>query len=762
MRKDTIRSPLIKELQKGLLAWYDFANSSNVLYIGAEGDALAEHLLSRSGIVYDENGRQKGNNLYVTVVKVEQSFTKEFIDKHPNFFDYIVCVEKIEKYENISEVLIKWKRMLKPDGILILGFNNRLGIRYFCGDRDLYTARSFDGVENYRRAYNKKEDSFYGRSYAKAELEELLDSIDLKNRRFYSVYSDLNNPSHLFLYGYTPREDVTNRIFPTYNYPDTVFLEEEALYTTLVRNGLFHVMANAYLVEVSVDSAKELSNAVQVTAAMGRSACDATVTVICDNNTVEKRNVYPQGRTKLAKMVNYVDDIAIHGLKVVPMELSEKGIRMQYIDAPSGQLYLKRLLQTDKKVFIEALDRFYELILASSDSLTEDRNDGMGVRLKYGYPDLIPQNSFYVNGDYLFFDQEFREEDYPVNAIMYRTILMLYYSSPESGKIIPIEDLYKRYHLDERIDDWKQFESRFTGIHRNERELLECRRNTRRNGDIVNSNRQRMNYSEGDYYRLFVDIFDNADTRKLILFGSGLYTRRFIELYGKDYPPYAIIDNNEKKYGKEIEGVKIVSPDMLYNLSSGEYKVIICIKNYVSVMKQLDDLRVTDYSIFDPNRNYPRKHHAIALTGKPNEKKKYHIGYISGIFDLFHVGHLNLIKRAKEFCDYLMVGIVTDKGTIRHKGVAPFVPFEERMEIVRSCRYVDEVVEIPLDANGPKEAYSMYHFDVMFQGTDHINEPYWIDAKEWLREHGADIVFFPYTLSTNSTQIKKLIESKLN
>ena len=229
--------------------------------------------------------------------------------------------------------------------------------------------------------------------------------------------------------------------------------------------------------------------------------------------------------------------------------------------------------------------------------------------------------------------------------------------------------------------------------------------------------------------------------------------------------------------------------------------MIICIKNYLSVMRQLKDMGVNEFSIFDPARDYPRRRHPLTEKGAEvlglhvggtnsaseteaaghssqettpvsdsvetadapvaEPRKRFHIGYVSGVFDLYHVGHQNLFRRAKEQCDYLIVGVVSDKGVIKYKGVAPFVPFEERIELVRGCRYVDEAVEIPVDRNGPKDALSMYHFDVMFQGSDHMNDPYWLEAQEYLREHGSDIVFFPYTLSTNSTNLKALIEKKL-
>ncbi|MBO6137223.1 MAG: adenylyltransferase/cytidyltransferase family protein [Lachnospiraceae bacterium] len=182
-------------------------------------------------------------------------------------------------------------------------------------------------------------------------------------------------------------------------------------------------------------------------------------------------------------------------------------------------------------------------------------------------------------------------------------------------------------------------------------------------------------------------------------------------------------------------------------------------------MKQLEKLGVSEYSIYDPARAYPKRRKPVegAIAKAPGEKgaKTYHTGYISGVFDLFHVGHVNLFKRAKEQCEYLIVGVVSDKGVIKHKGVAPFIPFDERIEMVRSCRYVDEAVEIPVDMNGPKDAWPMYQYDAQFLGSDYINDPYWLDAQKWLREHGSNLVFFPYTKETNSTNIKALIEKKL-
>ena len=380
---------------------------------------------------------------------------------------------------------------------------------------------------------------------------------------------------------------------------------------------------------------------------------------------------------------------------------------------------------------------------------------------------MVPLNSFYMNDTFVFYDQEFCEENYPANALIWRMVATFYAGDLEVQKLLPMDVLLERYDLKRRLEKWQKIEWDFLADLRQEKVLRKYHGKCRRNPDITNSNRQCLNYSSEQYQKLFIDIFRNADTRKLILFGSGRFTKRFLELYRQDYPVYAVIDNSQEKWGQEIEGITIQSPKLLERLQSGEYKVLICIKNYLSVMKQLIGMGVTEYSIFDSGRDYPRKRKPVQQSaedraeGSPALKKKYHVGYIAGVFDLFHVGHLNMFKRAKEQCDYLIVGVVTDEGVRKFKETDTFVPYEERAEMVRSCRYVDEVAEIPLNFGGTSDAWRLHHFDCQFSGSDYVDNPDWLAEKEFLEKHGAEMVFFPYTESTSSTKLKAMIERKL-
>ena len=133
--------------------------------------------------------------------------------------------------------------------------------------------------------------------------------------------------------------------------------------------------------------------------------------------------------------------------------------------------------------------------------------------------------------------------------------------------------------------------------------------------------------------------------------------------------------------------------------------------------------------------------------------KKYKIGYTTGVFDMFHIGHLNILKRAKEQCDYLIVGVSTDELVQSYKGKTPMIPFADRVEIVKAIRYVDEVVtQTTMDKY---DAWEQLHFNVLFHGDDWKNTTEYNEIERKLREKGVDFVYFPYTKGTSSTILKE-------
>lgn len=771
--KETNVEQIIEDMPSALLLWYSFVKSGKILYLTngvfrREKDCLVREL------------QEQGKN--VICADRSKVMEKDFQQKYKGEFSYIISVEDLEQTKTPIDLLKAWKRLLKSDGTLLLGLNNRLGLRYFCGEKDLYTQRCFDSIEKYRKIRKEDIGSIPGQMYARAEIEQLLDGIGFKERKFYSVLPNLDAPQMIFAEDYLPKEELGMRLFPMYRNPDTIYLDEEYLYTSLIENGIFHKLVNAYLVECSLDGF--FSKAEQVTTSVDRGKEYALATIVCNDDTVIKKALYQEGRSRIDSFQDYARDLEYHGISMVPAKIIDENYTMNFVDAITGSAYLRKLFFEDREKFIAKMDEFRDLILHSSEleerevciselygdkkkKLSDDGRDidniGMQKCLRHGYIDLVPLNSFYTDKGFQFYDQEFCEDYLPANVVVTRLVDLVYQGDNKMEEILPRDFFFDRYGLKKHLDVWRNKSDIFISKLKNGTLLRSFLERHRRNEGIANSNRQRINFSASEYQKIFVDIFSGLENRKLFLFGSGNYAKQFIAYYKSDYTIAGILDNNAERWGSELEGIPICKPDMIEELDPQEYKVIICIKNYNGVLNQLRNAGVHNCAIYDIDVDYPRKNQqTTTITANKNVyEKKYRIGYIAGVFDLYHIGHLNMFRRAKEQCEYLIVGVVTDEGVFRNKKTKPFVPFEERIEMVRSCQYVDEAVEIPLNYNTTRDAYRRYHFDVQFSGSDYADNPDWLADKQYLESRGSTMVFFPYTQSTSSSQLKELISQRL-
>lgn len=770
----------VRELPKGLLKWYEFEKNSRVLYVISaieQNEPLAE-ALSECGLEVD---------------CLTLSFLEEALEKPEKSFgvayDYIVMVGAIERSRYPQEVLRLLKDMLYPSGRLLLGMDNRLGLRYFCGDKDPFTLRVYDGIDNYSQVGSREKNSIRGRNYSMTEIKEMLQLSGFEWYKFYSVFPELQRPQVLIAEDYTPNEALDIRVFPQYNSPGTVFLEEEKLYETLIKEGMLHAMANGYFIECSLNG--ELLEADQITVSSDRGQENSMATIIKGGEFVIKKPLYDEGRGKLRSLLENTEYLRAHHVPVVDAEIESDVFKMPYVEGEIATVYFQELLQKDKGKFLSELTRFFDIILQSSEHIPysdvnwehfepewekrkkDDPNidkwkklaffddsakKNIGTILKRGYIDMAPLNCFYSQGDFIFFDQEFYIENLPANAIIIRTIDCIYRGRPLFNEILPMDDVLKYFHLYEYRDTWRKYVGMFIQRLRKERELASYHKEHRRDMWIINSNRMRMNFSQEEYERLFFDIFRNISGKKVYLFGSGIFAAKFLEQFDGEVDIEGILDNNEAKWGSQIATFDIQSPQVLLE-TEAPCKVIICIKRYEEILKQLRDMEVKDISIYSPGIEYPLPLKFNFTSNEKQEKpKKYNIGYIAGVFDMFHVGHLNLFKRAKQQCNYLIVGVVSDEQVKKNKKTMPYIPFVDRLEIIRSCRYVDEAVGIPVDHPNTEDAFRKYRFDVQFSGSDYVNDSDWLAKQTYLRQHGSDLVFFPYTESVSSSKLKETIK----
>lgn len=130
-------------------------------------------------------------------------------------------------------------------------------------------------------------------------------------------------------------------------------------------------------------------------------------------------------------------------------------------------------------------------------------------------------------------------------------------------------------------------------------------------------------------------------------------------------------------------------------------------------------------------------------------EKKYKLGYTTGVFDMFHIGHLNILRRAKEQCERLIVGVSTDEVVMQYKNKKPTISFKERAEIVGAIRYVDEVV--PQESMDKFAAWEKLQFDAIFHGDDWKGSSMYDEIEKKLDSVGVDMVFLPHTDGISST-----------
>lgn len=138
--------------------------------------------------------------------------------------------------------------------------------------------------------------------------------------------------------------------------------------------------------------------------------------------------------------------------------------------------------------------------------------------------------------------------------------------------------------------------------------------------------------------------------------------------------------------------------------------------------------------------------------------KKYNKGYTAGVYDMFHIGHLNILKNSKDWCNELIVGVSTDEVVEKNKNKKPIIPFEDRIKIVQSIKYVDKVIpQTSYSIEGKINIAKQNNIDVMFVGDDWKNTDKWNKLENELKKIGVDVIYLPHTSGISSTLLREII-----
>lgn len=752
----------LSELANGLFGWYPFQEGCRILQVGSWFGAFTELLCSRSDqIVVIEEDAYRAHMTekrlgYLNNLNVLHTNMVVYSNTCSTEYDYVIFA--VDEYadefptpEAYTEIIDAAKKVMGMKGKLLFAIPNRFGLKYFCGEPDPYTKVRFDGMtENNSGLYR----------FDRKELLEFIKSFGFRYVKMYYPMPDHHCTQLIYTDEYRPGIDLSERLRVYINHKTKRLLHETLLADSLARNDVMPFFSNSFLVEAGNTSCSEI---IYSAISTERDRKNAFATNIYTHTTVAKVPLYLEGKYGIRRLMKNTEELRKRGIPIINMEEKDGAVYMAYVQGPSMSLYMRSVAKENTNMFVSYMDKLYGYILASSDYVSADKNcmksmapeEDWGVILEKAYIEMIPVNCFYEKGNFLFYDQEYTKENCPANYVIYRAIRDMYAFAPEIEKMIPLAVMKRRYGL---ISIWKYYEQEEEHFQKElrKRDVYRGFFPWVKNLDKgMQENRRELDMQDEKKKDDFFNAVSNLDGRRIILFGSGRMADYYLNRYGMDYPPIFIVDNNQDKWGSRKKDIEIKSPEAIIRLMDGTYRVVITIKDYDPIVEQLEQMGIRS----DSYRIYNREMDLI-LGGKLTNTTydgKYNIGYVTGVFDLFHIGHLNLLKNCKSRCHYLVAGVLTDELTKQDKHKTPFIPFEERMEIVRQCKYVDRVIPVDFHNTNKVDAWKELKYGCLFSGSDHEGQPYWTWLQRQLRSLGSELEFFPYTQSTSSTMLQTAI-----
>jgi|GEM_PF-56663 len=747
------------DIALGQVAWYPF-EKGKLLQIGSDFGAVTGYLCQKSQevtVIESDTDRancvrlrwKKEKNL--TVISDSCFFENEYSEFEEKF-DYVVyCIEP--EMEEISSAAAyknrfeKIRKYLKEEGIFILNIPNRLGTQYLCGMPFPVSDIPFEGVTG-------KNSDFYMTD--RHEILQILLSAGFFHTYMHYPYPDGWIVQMLYSDEIRPGKEVTERFSVLMDSSKNIIMDESKFLQQLAENTDISAFANDFIIECCKSEKENVALKVRYAAVSAeRERARAFVTEIMDDETVIKRPLFEEGNGWARQI--YMNSIALskHNINVLLPEIENSSLKMRYVKSCTLSDHIREIIKSGRKAdFLRLLDRMYDQIIHSSEVIAVTEQETV---LAKAYIEMIPVNCFWENEDFLFFDQEYTKEQCPAEYVLFRGIKDIYEFIPETESIMPIKQIKDKYHLTENWEKYLQMETEFGSQLRQNN--LYCNLLKWKSADTAKiRNNRRLLQMETGKLRLFDPIY-GIENRKLILFGAGRMTEHFLNQYGVQYWPEMLLDNESSKWGEEKHGIKVHDPNDLLKLEKGSYRVVIAVKSYMPIVRQLCQMGIEqeDYRIYD--RSFCETYLPFVKEDMISDNK-YNIGFVTGVFDLFHVGHLNILKNSKSRCKHLIAGVLTDELAAQDKGTRPVVPYEERAEIVRQCKYVDEVIPIDFDNTDKMIAWKALHYGCLFSGSDHENEEYWLALRTKLRSVGSELEFFPYTEQTSSTLLQQTIRGE--
>ena len=422
---------IFSEMRTNIIKWYPFEPNKKILEIGANYGEITQELVKITpGVTSIEFTKEKieciKKRIKENVKLILCDNLKEL--KLPEKYDYIIIIgtgEYAKKlgFKNLKEML-EWSYMqLSEEGKMLVAIDNKFGVKYLAGSTRNNKEVPFANYKN----YVEKDYKLYG----KTELENMLKQFP--KYKFYYPVPNYNLTNMIYTDEYLPKRSRYN-IY--YREDEEILFNETDFMEYAIKNSKFDFFTNSYLIEISKT---DTSNVWYVNFSNMRQKQYKIITKITSEK-VTKEAYGEQGKKHIENIQKNIEKLQQLGYTTCE-KFQDGKILSQYINKPTMDEYLAKLLEQDKKEeFIQELDKWYK-------------------QLKQGFIDLVFQNVFYDGNEYIVFDQEWYKEDASIEQIMFRSIKSLFFQHNYLKNKITIEELYKKYNItQEKIEQFEKEE----------------------------------------------------------------------------------------------------------------------------------------------------------------------------------------------------------------------------------------------------------------------------------------------------------------
>lgn len=461
----------LSTMREGLLNWYEFHRDASCLYISNGYGAMVNLFCKKLGrvIVVEEDPikaeyiRKRSEN-YKNLIVLEKHIAD--VEKKGSY-DYVIVEQCVQTREQMMALLDEVILFLSESGRLLFCCENRLGMKYLCGVPDSLSDEPFVGI---------RESDYKDRLTRNDVIEILKCTKGIQGWKLYYPAPDEKLPQAIYTDAYLPMKSIRDRVIPYYVNRNTLIALEDEISDALIANGVYSVFANSFLIECSKDG--QVSQTIFAALSTDRGEESAFATVVEQDGSVKKKALYAAGKKRLALIYNNARELQKRGVTCVKqiIDYERNEIQMPYMESPTLINYLKIQFQNRREQVEVVFDALYEIIQQSSEqvplemcNLKEESisKDEFGIILKNAYIDMIPYNCFYVEGQIIFYDQEFVKENYPAKYVLFRALRYTYIYIPKAESQIPLQYFKDRYQLNKLWDVFEREEAAFVEDNRN-------------------------------------------------------------------------------------------------------------------------------------------------------------------------------------------------------------------------------------------------------------------------------------------------------